>query len=121
MWAPVETCGRVTYRENDLKPVWKELQSRLKVTFENVYAGQSSTDREFLYWRNLNFDGVDVVVGNADDISEDGKLGKIVNLAEYLDYMPNFKKFLEENPIVYLSLLGDLETGAIYYTIFRRL
>lgn len=30
----------VTYRENDLKPVWKELQSRLKVTFENVYAGQ---------------------------------------------------------------------------------
>jgi len=105
----------VTYRENDLKPVWKELQSRLKVTFENVYAGQSSTEREFLYWRNLNFDGVDVVVGNADDISEDGKLGKIVNLAEYLDYMPNFKKFLEENPIVYLSLLGDLETGAIYY------
>ncbi|HHZ12127.1 MAG TPA: hypothetical protein GYA05_05375 [Acholeplasmataceae bacterium] len=99
-----------TYSQGDLKPVWEELEKRLKVSFENVYSGQSSVKKEYDYWKSLNFDGVDVVVGNADDISEDGKLGKIVNLADYLDYMPNLKKFLEENPIVYLSLLSNLET-----------
>lgn len=104
-----------TYSQGDLKPVWEELEKRLKVSFENVYSGQSSVKKEYDYWKSLNFDGVDVVVGNADDISEDGKLGKIVNLADYLDYMPNLKKFLEENPIVYLSLLSNLETGAFYY------
>lgn len=105
----------VTYQLNDLKPVWKELQNKLNVTFKDVYAGNDSAQNEYRYWKNLNFQGVDVVVGNADEMSADGKQGKIVNLADYLDYMPNFKKFLEENPIVYLSVISDVDSGAIYY------
>lgn len=105
----------VTYQTDDLKPVWKELEKRLNVTFNNVYAGNTSVQNEYRHWKTQNFEGVDVVVGNADEIASDGKTGQIVNLAEYLDYMPNFKRFLEENPIVYLSVISDVNTGAIYY------
>nr|MCR5740872.1 hypothetical protein [Gammaproteobacteria bacterium] len=70
---------------------------------------------EYTAWKNLNFQGVDVLVGNAADMAADGKTGQIVNLAEYLDVMPNFKKFLEDNPIVYMSVISDVKSGAIYY------
>lgn len=104
-----------TYQTGDLKPVWAELQNVLKVKFTDVYSGQSSAEKEYKAWKALNFEGVDVVVGNASDMAEDGKTGKIVNLADYIDYMPNLKKFLDENPIVYLSIISDTDTGAMYY------
>ncbi|MCR5564581.1 MAG: hypothetical protein K6F59_02130 [Gammaproteobacteria bacterium] len=103
-----------TYHVNDLKPVWAELQNRLKVKFTNVF-GNQEVKNEYAAWKNLEFQGVDVVVGNASDMAADGKLGKIVDLSQWLDYMPNFKKFLEDNPIVYLSVVSDVKTGAIYY------
>ena len=104
-----------TYHTGDLKPVWAELQNKLKVTFNNVYKNNTSAANEYKAWKNLEFQGVDVVVGNASDMAADGKLGKIVDLSQWLDYMPNFKKFLEDNPIVYLSVVSDVKTGAIYY------
>lgn len=104
-----------TYQLGDLKPVWKELQNKLKLKFTNVYSGASSAKNEYTTWKSLDFKGVDIVVGDADDITVDGRSGKIVDLSKYLDKMPNFKKFLEENPIVYLSIVSDVEKGSIYY------
>jgi len=103
-----------TYQVGDLKPVWAELQSTLKVTFNNVYKS-GDVQTSYRNWRTDNFEGVDVLLGNAADIAEDGKKGALVNLANYLEYMPNFKAFLEENPLVLLSIISDTDTGAIYY------
>ena len=47
---------------------------------------------------------------------EYGAAGSLVNIAEYLDQMPNFKAYLDENPIVRLSITGDTTTGAIYFS-----
>lgn len=104
-----------TYQVDDLKPVWAELEKILKVNFTDVYRTGKSAQNEFKAWQALNYEGVDVLVGNADDMTEEGKLGKIVNLADYLDQMPNFKAFLEANPIVKLSVISDTKTEAIYY------
>lgn len=108
-----------TYHTDDLKPVWAELEEILKVEFTDVLIGKKAAE-EFEAWQQLGFkdsnnQSVDVLVGNASDISEAGKRGEIVNLAEWLDYMPNFKAFLDENPIVKLSVLSDTETGSIHY------
>lgn len=105
-----------TYQLHDLKPVWSAVQDVLKVKFTNVYTGATSVGNEYSAWQALNFEGVDVLVGDVSAIAKDGKNNKIVNLADYMDYMPNFRQFLEDNPVVYLSLLSDTETGAIYYT-----
>ena len=103
-----------TYHTGDLKPTWVEVQNVLKVTFENKYQGNSATN-ELKYWME-QLDQVDIVSGNAAGLSEAGVAGDFINLAEYFDYMPNFKAYLDANPIVRLSITGDTNTGAIYFS-----
>ena len=103
-----------TYQAGDLKPTWVEVQNVLGVVFENKYQGNSAAN-EYKYWKE-KLDQVDVVSGNATGLSEAGVAGEVVNIAEYLDYMPNFKAYLEANPIVRLSITGDTDTGAIYFS-----
>ena len=54
--------------------------------------------------------------GTAAQLSENGEAGLLVNIADYLDQMPNFKAYLDENPIVKLSITGNTDTGAIYFS-----
>ena len=109
-----------TYQTGDLKPVWAELEKILKIEFNNVYTGADSAQNEFKAWQTKDYTdtevgSVDVLVGNADQMTEDGKKGKIVDLSKWLDYMPNFKEFLDSNPIVKLSVISDTQKGSIYY------
>lgn len=104
-----------TYHTGDLKPTWVEVQNRLGMKFENKWTGAGSAEKEFKYWVE-QLDQVDMVSGNATALNEYGVAGKLVNIAEYLDLMPNFKKYLEENPIVRVSITGDTTTGAIYFS-----
>ena len=103
-----------TYNSGDLKPTWVEVQNRLGVVFENKYQGNSAS-AEFDYWKE-QLDQVDMLSGNAAKLSEYGESGAIVNIAEYLDKMPNFKAYLDANPIVRLSITGNVDTGAIYFS-----
>ena len=102
-----------TYQAGDLKPTWVEVQNKLGMVFENQYQGNSATN-EFKFWQD-RLNEVDMVAGSATQLTEFGVSGKLVNIADYLDLMPNFKKYLEENPIVRLSITGNTDTGAIYF------
>ena len=104
----------VTYHSGDLKPTWVEVQNVLGITFEDKYQGNSAA-KEFEYWKD-RLSEVDMVSGTAVLLSEYGETGALVNIAEYLDKMPNFKAYLEENPIVRLSITGNTTTGAIYFS-----
>ncbi len=108
----LELAGK-TYHAGDLKPTWVEVQNILGVKFEDKYQGNSAT-KELEYWKE-RLSEVDMVSGNATGLNELGVSGSFVNIAEYLDMMPNFKAYLEENPIVRLSIIGDTSTGAIYF------
>jgi len=102
-----------TYHTGDLKPTWVAVQDRLGMVFENKYQGNSAKN-EFDYWKE-QLDQVDMLSGTASQLTEYGEAGSIINIADYLDKMPNFKKYLEENPIVRLSITGNTDTGAIYF------
>ncbi len=103
-----------TYLSGSLKPTWVELEKILGVKFESKYQGNSAA-KEFEFWRN-SMTEVDMVSGTAAGLSENGEAGLLVNLADYLDVMPNFKAYLDANPIVRLSITGNTETGAIYFS-----
>ena len=103
-----------TYLAGDLKPTWVEVENVLGVKFENQYQGNSASN-EFDFWKD-RLDEVDMLSGTAAKLSEYGEAGSIVNIAEYLDMMPNFKAYLEANPIVRLSITGNTDTGAIYFS-----
>ena len=103
-----------TYQTGDLKPTWVEVQNVLGMKFENLYQGNSASN-EFKYWQD-RLNEVDMVSGTAAQLSEFGEAGSLVNLAEHLDKMPNFKAYLEENAIVRLSVTGNVDNGAIYFS-----
>ncbi len=104
-----------TYHSGDLKPTWVEVQNVLGITFEDKFQGSGSAQKEFEYWKD-RLTEVDMISGTAMLLSEYGATGALVNIGEYLDQMPNFKAYLEANPIVRLSITGDTETGAIYFS-----
>ena len=106
--------GGVIYHAGDLKPTWVEAEKRLNIKFEDKYQGNSATN-ELKYWAERLGD-VDMVSGNASALNEYGEAGSFVNIAEHLDKMPNFKAYLEANPIVRLSITGNTNTGAIYFS-----
>ena len=121
MFFDAETAGQgitladgKTYYSGDLKPTWKRVEEIFGMKFENQYQGNSATN-EFKYWQEKLGD-VDMVAGSASLLSEYGESGYLVNIAEFLDYMPNFKAYLESNTIVRLSITGNTQTGAIYFS-----
>ena len=103
-----------TYHSGELKPTWVAIQDILGIVIEDKYQGNSAAN-EFDYWKE-QLDQVDVLSGTAAKLSENGEAGLLVNIAEYLDQMPNFKGYLEANPIVRLSITGNVENGAIYFS-----
>ncbi len=102
------------YRQGELKPTWQEMEKRLGITFEDVYQGNGSSD-EWAYWEN-QLDQLEVIYGGLSTLNNAGLAGDLVNFADYLDMMPNFKAYLDANPIVYLSITADPDTGAIYFS-----
>ena len=110
----IQLADGVTYQAGDLKPTWVEVENRLGMKFEDKYQGNSA-QKEFEFWKD-RLNEVDMVAGNATTLNEYGTAGSLVNIAEYLDQMPNFKAYLEKNPIVRLSITGDTATGAIYFS-----
>jgi len=104
----------VTYQTGDLKPTWVEVQNRLGMVFEDKYQGNSAT-KEFEFWKD-RLNEVDMISGTALTLSEYGEAGSLINIAQYLDQMPNFKAYLEANSIVRLSITGNTTTGAIYFS-----
>ena len=107
------TLAGVTYHTGDLKPTWVEMQNKLHIKIEDKYQGNSATN-ELKYWQE-RLNEVDMLSGNAAALNELGASGSFVNIAEYLDRMPNFKAYLDANPIVRLSITGDTSNGAIYF------
>ncbi len=103
-----------TYNTGDLKPTWQQMEKELNVKFEDKYQGNSAA-KEFEYWKE-RLGEVDMVSGTAALLTENGEAGSLVNIGEYLDRMPNFRAYLEANPIVRLSITGNTDTGAIYFS-----
>ena len=110
----VTLADGITYHTGDLKPTWVEVQKQLNVVFEDKYQGNSASN-EFDFWKE-RLNEVDMLSGTAAKLTEYGEAGSIVNIGAYLDQMPNFKAYLEQNPIVRLSITGNTSTGAIYFS-----
>ena len=105
------------YNSGDLKPTWAALSEILKVNFVDKFTGAGGDSKEWAVWKD-RLDELDICFGTATNLSEAGVAGKIVDLSKYLDQMPNFKAYLDANPIVRLSITSyspDGKLGAIYF------
>ncbi len=101
-----------SYSAGDLKPTWVAVQDKLGMVFENQYQGSKNANTEWEFWKE-RLSEVDMVCGTASGLTEAGAAGQVVDLAQYLDQMPDFKAYLDANPIVRLSIAGDDGQGGI--------
>ena len=110
-------------KNGDWKPVYSELQSRLNFDIDDVTPANKKTVNVFKSdWQTNQVSGAELVCGNVSDIvkySVTGDSESILDINEYLDRMPNFRKFLNENPTVKMSILTGKHSqpnkNAIYY------
>lgn len=102
------------YSNNKLKPAWVQMGEDLNITWNDVYDGAGTGDNltsltTTIVSGKTKYSTTDIFttdLSEAVDYAAKTK-GSILNLADYLDRMPNFSTFLAENPVVYLSLLQD--------------
>ncbi|MDE7440011.1 MAG: hypothetical protein K2N23_05855 [Clostridia bacterium] len=104
----------VKYSNRSVKPAWVQMGKDLNITWDDKYMGDDTGNNLKQLYETIR--NGETVYSKTDlfttDLSEAVSYAAtdrsmILNLADYLDRMPNFTKFLAENPIVYLSLLQE--------------
>ena len=104
-----------TYSKGDLSPTYSYIQDKLNIVIDDVTPKSGSNENELLEAAAATgFKSADVYMGNPRALCDYGVQGYFLPLNEHLDMMPNFKKFLNENPSVALQLTQ--QDGNIYMT-----
>lgn len=101
-----------SYGNGSAKPAWKAMGQDLNIKWNDVYAGnQTNSNLKYLV-ETIDNNGKQLYLSTdmfttdlAYAVEYSSKGTNILNLADYLDYMPHYKEYLESNSIVYLSLL----------------
>lgn len=101
------------YTAGDLKPAWWQMSQALGVKFVDAGQNKASDVQITDPIKDSTLKNYHIITGSGAKITENST--HFLNLNEYLDYMPNYKAFLDENEIVKWSLTSDTETGAMYY------
>ena len=100
---------------NDMK-IMADLyaQTNVQVTWENVSESVYSQQKNLIFGNKDNRPDAIYHAGmGAGEIIKYAKRKVLVPISDYLDYMPNFRKLLEERPDIKAQLL-NVEDGKIY-------
>lgn len=103
------------YVSGDLKPAWQALTSTLGINVVDEFAGKAAEAGQHISYlkQNNKMGEYSLITASSDTIlSEDSNTW--VDINKYLDYMPNYKQFLEENAVTRMSVTANTNTGAMY-------
>lgn len=101
------------YNNTDLKPAWAALETILNVDFEDKFTNLSNDKQITQNLAEEKLGTFDVITSSGAAMTQNSS--HLLNLNDYLYYMPNYAAFLEANPVVRFSLTSDTNTGAMYY------
>lgn len=101
------------YGVGDLKPAWWQMSQNLGVKFNDVGKNKGSDAQIEDAINDQLLNTYHIINGSGAKITENA--ASFLNLNDFLNYMPNYKAFLEENEIVKWSLTSNTTTGAMYY------
>ena len=105
----------ITYNSKQFKPAWVQMGKDLNITWNDVWDGTGTANNIVSLVTNKKYNNTDIFTTDLSTVVKKTYKQNVLNLAQYLNRMPNFKNFLNENPIVYLSLLQagmNATTGA---------
>lgn len=99
-----------SYAAGDLKPAWAGLSEQLKVGFNDVFTNKGSA-AQITDAINGTITNYDVITGSVTEINKNADY--FLDLNQYMYYMPNYKAFLQSNPVAVFSLTGN-DKGGMY-------
>ena len=105
------------YTSGNLKPAWQSVATKLDVNLVDKFQNKSSDVQIEDPIKTRTLGQYDIISGSLSAINQNSGSNTFVNLADYLDYMPNYKKFLEENAVTRYSLTGEAtgkNAGSMY-------
>ncbi|MBD5631984.1 MAG: hypothetical protein HDP34_01980 [Clostridia bacterium] len=106
-----------TYVSGDLKPAWQALSDTLGITVKDDWVANMKKTGENLdnIKTTNNLGNYGIITESSSIISTEGTTtDNLLNLNLYLDWMPNYKAFLESNAVVRMAITADTDTGAMY-------
>ncbi len=105
-----------TQSQGSLKPAWQTLKEKLNVSFTDSYDGKKTNENlSYIKQQTGGLGAVTMFTATATDINKEGTSeGTLLDISQYLDYMPNYKAFLQSNAVVWASLIADAQEGSMY-------
>ena len=100
-------------KAGDLKPAWRQFSETLGITFKDTSVGDRSGKELTSAISEGDVANHNLINASAEQIM--GNMGSLLDINQYLDYMPNYKAFLNQKDIVKWSLTMNTSTGAMYY------
>lgn len=103
------------YTAASLKPAWQAMSDKLGFTLKSQFKAKSAKYDAYSGDGTLNT--VDLFTDSVSSITTAALANPnlFLDLSQYLDYMPNYKAFIEADTATYMSLLSNTKTGAMYY------
>ena len=105
-----------TYTVGDLKPAWWQLGQDLGIKFVDKAQGTAKSGEELSTAISEGLSKYTFINASMSELSVN--TNELLDIGQYLDYMPNFKHFLDEYPIVKWSLTTDNQGGMYYIPYF---
>lgn len=102
-----------TYQSGKLKPAWQALGETLNITFEDQFRNSDNPIADLVPTGAVTIQNYDVITTSMAEINQYGSQ-YLLDLDDYIYYMPNYKAFLKANPVTVFSLNGNAQTGAMY-------
>lgn len=107
-----------TYVAGNLLPMWETVAKNLNCTIKDAvydvdgYVSEKDTAQYTSLSGYAGFNTLDFVMMNNTNANTFSADGKLVDISKYLDVMPNYKKFLENNPTIRSEMTNT--DGAMY-------
>ncbi|MDE6667338.1 MAG: hypothetical protein K2K38_03195 [Clostridia bacterium] len=99
------------------KPAWKQVSADLDIKFNDLYQGVSASDQySTVTSSDAGMAGTAIMTMSATSISTYGS--QFLDINQYLNKLPNYKAFLENNPVVWASLLYNTDGATVMLPYF---
>ncbi len=110
---PITLPDGSIYTNGQIKPAWNYIGNHLNINIKDVTVQGQTAANMIQIAAATNFEDADIYGGNvAETFMEYGARGKLVNLLDYKDQLPDFMKYLDEYPLIKQQLTAY--DGGIY-------
>lgn len=112
---PLNMPDGTVISQGALKPMWQFIEKQLGFKLEDVTVQDQTAGEMIDIAAATNFTNANIYGGSstAESFMSYGAQGYFVNLLDYMDQMPNFSKYLSENPDIKTSITAY--DGNIYH------